>query len=58
MCTHECKKIAKCTHDVFKTELFGVLPRRRTLSIGGEQYGGQGCIEVASGLKCGQWDSG
>ena len=54
MCTHECKKIAKCTHDIFKTQLFGALFRRRTLSVEGEQHGGQGCMEAASWPQCGQ----
>ena len=47
MCTHECKKIAKCTHDIFKTALFGALFLEEDIVRGGEQYGGQGCVVLA-----------
>ena len=49
MCTHECKKIAKCTHVFFsKLHFSEYSSRRRTLSWGGEQYGGQGFVVVAA----------
>ena len=47
MCTHECKKIAKCTHDIFKTALFGALLLEEDIVKGGELYGGQGCVVLA-----------
>ena len=47
MCTHECKNIAKCTHDIFKTALFGALLLEEDIVKGGELYGGQGCVVLA-----------